>query len=143
MTVTSLVRPFDAASHKVLQKIDFQVPGVRRELIEPVGIRLSKDDELAFVALGPANRVALVDTKTFEVMKYIQVGQRPWHMELHPDGSKLYVATYSPHLFSGRASTHNIEPSGLRTSGTSVDKPLASPDPLPVVTAIYCLPLTL
>ena len=23
---------------------------------------------------------------------YILVGQRPWHMELDPDGSKLYVA---------------------------------------------------
>jgi YVTN family beta-propeller protein len=75
-----------------LRKIDFPVPGVRRELIEPVGIRFSKDGGLAFIALGPANRVAVVDTKTFEVLKYIVVGQRPWHMELDPDGSKLYVA---------------------------------------------------
>jgi hypothetical protein len=51
-------------------------------------------------------------------------------------------ASHSAHL-SGKANTHNIEPSGLRTSGTSVDRPLASPDPLPVVTATYCLPLTL
>ncbi len=45
-----------------------------------------------FVALGPANRVAVIDAKTFEVTNYILVGQRPWHLEFDPDGTKLYVA---------------------------------------------------
>jgi YVTN family beta-propeller protein len=44
------------------------------------------------VALGPANRVAVIDAKTQEVLNYILVGQRPWHLEFSPDGSKLYVA---------------------------------------------------
>jgi YVTN family beta-propeller protein len=51
-----------------------------------------RETGLAFIALGPASRVAVVDTRTFEVLRYIVVGQRPWHMELDPDGSKLYVA---------------------------------------------------
>jgi len=34
----------------------------------------------------------VVDADSFEVKDYILVGQRPWHMEIHPDGSKLYVA---------------------------------------------------
>ena len=39
-----------------------------------------------------ALRTAVVDADSFEVKDYILVGQRPWHMEMHPDGSKLYVA---------------------------------------------------
>ena len=44
------------------------------------------------MALGPANRVAVIDPKTYEVTDYILVGQRPWHLELSPDHKKLYVA---------------------------------------------------
>ena len=34
----------------------------------------------------------MVDVEKQEVANYILVGQRPWHMELSPDGSKLYTA---------------------------------------------------
>ena len=45
---------------------------------------------------------------------------------------------------SGNANTHSVEPpSGFRISGTSVDNERPKPDPLPVATATYCLPLTL
>ena len=57
-----------------------------------MGIDFSKDGKLAFVALGPANRVAVIDAATYEVKQYILVGQRPWHLELDPEGKKLYVA---------------------------------------------------
>ncbi len=46
---------------------------------------------MAFVALGPANRVAVIDTASRTVRDYVLVGQRPWHMDLSPDGAKLYV----------------------------------------------------
>ena len=55
-------------------------------------IVVTKDGKTAFVALGPANRVAVVDVETTTVKDYILVGQRPWHMALSPDGAKLYVA---------------------------------------------------
>ena len=77
---------------RLLKVISFEIPGVPDELIQPIGIDFSKDGKLAFVALGPANRVAVIDTATYEVKDYILVGQRPWHLELNPDGSKLYVA---------------------------------------------------
>ena len=48
--------------------------------------------KLAFVALSHANRIAVVDTATLAPTSYILVGERPWHMALDPDGSKLYVA---------------------------------------------------
>ena len=44
------------------------------------------------MALGPANRVAVIDTASKEVKEYILVGQRPWHGEMSPDGKKYYVA---------------------------------------------------
>lgn len=45
--------------------------------------------------LAPANRVAVCDTETYAVKQYVLVGQRPWHLALDPDGSKLYVANPS------------------------------------------------
>ena len=65
---------------------------MRSELIQPLGIRFSKDGKRGFVALGRANRIAVIDVEKLEVTNYILVGQRPWHMEMSPDGSKLYAA---------------------------------------------------
>jgi YVTN family beta-propeller protein len=76
----------------VIKKIRFEVPGVRPESLQPVGMEFTKDGKNLFVALGPANRVAVIDPKTYEVKEYVLVGQRPWHLELSPDQSKLYVA---------------------------------------------------
>jgi len=76
----------------VIKVVGFEIPGVPAELIQPMGIDFSKDGKLAFVALGPANRVAVIDAATYEVKQYILVGQWPWHLELDPEGKKLYVA---------------------------------------------------
>src|ERR1700733_2494948 len=48
--------------------------------IQPVGIRFSADGKLAFVATGPANRVAVIDAATKQVLKYLLVGQRVWQL---------------------------------------------------------------
>ena len=90
--VGGAVAVIDAGSHKIVHMIAFEVPGVRRDTIQPVGINLSHDGKLAFVALGPANRVAVVDQKSFEVVKYLLVGQRVWHMDFSPDQKFLYTA---------------------------------------------------
>ena len=45
----------------------------------------------AFVALGPANRVAVVDATSHKVTKYLLVGQRVWHMAFTPDEKYLMV----------------------------------------------------
>jgi YVTN family beta-propeller protein len=86
------VSVIDASDWKVKKKIRFEVPGVRPELLQPVGIEFTKDGKYVFAALGPGNRVAVIDPKTYEVEQYILVGQRPWHLELSSDQSKLYVA---------------------------------------------------
>jgi len=76
----------------VKEKISFEVPGVRPEQLQPVGMDFTKDGKLMFIPLGPSNRVAVVDTATKKVKDYILVGQRPWHGEFAPDGKKYYVA---------------------------------------------------
>ena len=76
----------------MLKTINFAIPGIPNEQVQPVGISLSPDGTLGFVALGPANRVAVVDAKTYEVKKYLLVGQRVWHMGFSPDGKRLYTA---------------------------------------------------
>ncbi|MGY4307037.1 PQQ-dependent catabolism-associated beta-propeller protein [Bradyrhizobium sp. USDA 4369] len=81
----------DPAKREVTGKIKFAVPGLRSEAIQPVGIGLTKDGKTGFVALGPANRVAVVDGSTHEVKKYLLVGQRVWHMEFTPDEKYLVV----------------------------------------------------
>ena len=57
------------SKHVVAHTITFEVPGLARELIQPVGIRFSADGKLAFVAMGPANRVAVIDAATKQVLK--------------------------------------------------------------------------
>ncbi len=52
---------------------------------------LAGDGKLAFVALGPANRVAVIDGGTLEVRKYLPVGQRVWQLAFSPDESKLFT----------------------------------------------------
>jgi YVTN family beta-propeller protein len=65
------------------------VPGLRSENIQPVGINISHDGKLAFVSLGPANRMAAVDVKTKAVIKYLLVGQRVWHAGFTQDDKML------------------------------------------------------
>ena len=73
-----------------MNKISFEVPGLRAEALQPVGVRLTRDGKTAFVALGPANRIAVVDAQSLEVEKYLLVGQRVWQLALSPDEKFLY-----------------------------------------------------
>jgi DNA-binding beta-propeller fold protein YncE len=57
-------------------KVTFEIQGINADAIQPVGVRIGKDGKKAYVALGPVNRVAIVDTATLRVEKYLLVGQR-------------------------------------------------------------------
>jgi PQQ-dependent catabolism-associated beta-propeller protein len=86
------VTVINPADRKIIGKVTFDIPGVTKEAIQPVGVRITKDGKLAFVALGPANRVAVVDTATLKVIKYLLVGQRVWQLAFTPD-DKLLLTT--------------------------------------------------
>lgn len=79
----------DVASRKILKDMTFEIRGVHPDKVQPVGIKLTKDGKTAFVALGPANHIAVVDAKTFEILDYVLVGGRVWHMDFNADESQL------------------------------------------------------
>jgi PQQ-dependent catabolism-associated beta-propeller protein len=83
------VSVIDPVKREVTGKITFQIPGLRREQIQPVGIKFTADGKTGFVALGPANRIAVVDGTTHQVSKYLLVGHRVWHMAFTPDEKYL------------------------------------------------------
>jgi PQQ-dependent catabolism-associated beta-propeller protein len=87
--VGGTVSVIDPVKHAVTAKIAFAIPGMRNEAIQPVGINIAKDGKTAFVALGPANRIAVVNGLTHQVEKYLLVGQRVWHMAFTPDEKYL------------------------------------------------------
>jgi YVTN family beta-propeller protein len=79
----------DAGAPTVAGKISFEVPGVQPEWLQPVGAKVTSDGKRLFVALGPANRVAVVDAQSLEVLDYILVGQRVWQLDFTPDEKYL------------------------------------------------------
>ena len=83
------VKVIDPSDQKVTNTISFEIPGVNEESIQPVGIRHTSDGKFTFVALGPANRIAVIDQKTKKILKYLLVGQRVWQMALTPDEKTL------------------------------------------------------
>ncbi|MBX9683563.1 MAG: hypothetical protein K2X41_07215, partial [Hyphomicrobium sp.] len=85
------VTVMNPADRKIIGKVTFEIQGVAKEAIQPVGVRITQDGKKAFVALGPANRIAIVDTATLKVEKYILVGQRVWQIYLTPDDKQLFT----------------------------------------------------
>jgi PQQ-dependent catabolism-associated beta-propeller protein len=85
----SVIRTSD---HTVQARIAFLPPGMRSEDVTPVGMVLAPDGKTAYVALGRANHVAVVDVASRQVKAYVLVGRRPWGLALDRAGSRLYVA---------------------------------------------------
>ncbi len=85
------VTVIDSATKTPVGKVEFAIPGVPRDKIQPVGMRLTSDGRWGFVALGPANHVAVVDQKTLKVKKYILVGKRVWQLDLTPEEDRLWA----------------------------------------------------
>ncbi|MCB1716710.1 MAG: beta-propeller fold lactonase family protein [Candidatus Competibacteraceae bacterium] len=82
----------DRSNYEVIQTIEFKPKGFRPEEVTPVGITMTADGATAYVALGRANHVAVVDVASREIQDYILVGNRAWNTILNRDGTLLYVA---------------------------------------------------
>ena len=82
----------DRANFAVSGKIEFLPPGMRKTDVTPVGLVMTKDGKTAYVTLGHAAHVAVVDVATRKVQAYILVGKRSWGITLSRDETKLFVA---------------------------------------------------
>jgi PQQ-dependent catabolism-associated beta-propeller protein len=51
--VAGTVSVIDTKTRQIIKTIGFEIPGVRPENMQPVGVRILKDGSKAFVALGP------------------------------------------------------------------------------------------
>jgi YVTN family beta-propeller protein len=60
--------------------------------VTPVDLRITRDGRTAYVTLGHAAHVAVVDVQTRKVLDYILVGKRAWGLGLSRDENTLYVA---------------------------------------------------
>jgi PQQ-dependent catabolism-associated beta-propeller protein len=90
--VRGTVTVFDSASLKPLGKIDFEAAKLTDDIIQPVGIRFTRDGRRAFVALGRGKMVAEVDPESLKIVKTWPVGLRAWNLALSADESRLYTA---------------------------------------------------
>jgi YVTN family beta-propeller protein len=81
----------DSQSKKIIKTIRFAIPGVTDDMIQPVGIAIDNKRQRGYVALGPANRVAVINAQTYEVERYLLVGQRVWNLAFSPDQLRLYT----------------------------------------------------
>ena len=82
----------DLDTMQVSDTVEFKPKGFRPEDVTPVGITMTGDGQTAFVALGRANHVAVVDVASRDVEDYILVGSRAWNTTLTRDESRLVVA---------------------------------------------------
>jgi PQQ-dependent catabolism-associated beta-propeller protein len=79
----------DVASKEIIKEFTFEIRGIHRDRVQPVGIQLSHDGQYAFVALGPANHVAVINRNSMNVEKYLLVGRRVWQLAFTKDQSQL------------------------------------------------------
>ena len=106
----------DLGAMEVSATIEFKPKGFRPEDVTPVGITTSADGGTAFVALGRANHVAVVDVASREVEDYILVGKPG--LEHHPQPGRVHPVcgqrTERRHLDNRRRGPqgHQVGPGG-------------------------------
>ncbi len=85
------VTVLDAKANAVKETVTFAPKGFRSDDVTPVGIVMTRDGKTAYVTLGRANHVAVVDVATRKVRDYVLVGSRAWGATLNRDESMLVV----------------------------------------------------
>ncbi|MDD2739549.1 MAG: PQQ-dependent catabolism-associated beta-propeller protein [Methylomonas lenta] len=104
----------DVDSKRPIKTLKFKIPGMAVDSIMPVGIRIDKQQRFAYVALGRANHIAVIDAQKLEVINFVAVGQRVWNLEFSPDQKRLYTTNG----LSGDVSIIDLENHKLQQSVT-------------------------
>jgi len=82
----------DRTKFAVAGKIEFRPPGVSETDATPVDMLMTKDGKTAYVTLGRAAQIAVVDVPTRMTRGYIPVGKRAAGLAMTRDEKMLYVA---------------------------------------------------
>ena len=90
--LAGIVDIIDIETLTIIDDITFLPTGFRKEQVTPVDLLITRDGTRAYVALGRANHVAVVDVKSRKIIEYILVGKRAWGLALTHDETRLYVA---------------------------------------------------
>ncbi len=90
--LAGMVNIIDTQTLELVGDVRFLPTGFRPERVTPVDVLITRDGKRAYVALGRANHVAVVDVAARKVLEYILVGRRAWGLALTHDEGKLYVA---------------------------------------------------
>ncbi len=67
-------------------------PGARKSDVTPVDMVMTKDGKTAYVTLGYAAQIAVVEVPTRQTKGYISVGKPTEGLAMTRDGKTLYVA---------------------------------------------------
>ncbi|MDA0989254.1 MAG: PQQ-dependent catabolism-associated beta-propeller protein [Verrucomicrobia bacterium] len=90
--LAGIVDIIDVETLTLIGDIAFLPTGFRAEEVTPVDLLITADGTRAYVALGRANHVAVVDVLNRKVIAYVLVGKRAWGLELSADEKTLLVA---------------------------------------------------
>jgi PQQ-dependent catabolism-associated beta-propeller protein len=90
--LAGIVNIIDVATLELVGDIAFLPTGFRKEQVTPVDVLITRDGRRAYVALGRANHVAVVDVPSRKVLSYLLVGKRAWGLALNNSEDTLYVA---------------------------------------------------
>ncbi|WP_199223173.1 PQQ-dependent catabolism-associated beta-propeller protein [Oricola cellulosilytica] len=111
--LAGMINIIDVETLKLVGDIAFLPTGFRPEQVTPVDVIMNSEGSRAYVALGRANHVAVVDVRKREVIDYILVGKRAWGLELSADEKTLYVA-------NGLSDDVSIIDTGTRQATTTI-----------------------
>ncbi len=89
--LAGMVDIIDVATLRIIGDLRFRPTGFRAEQVTPVDLLITADGSRAYVTLGRANHVAVVDVRQRKVLDYLLVGNRPWGLALSADEKWLYV----------------------------------------------------
>lgn len=81
----------DAQTYAAIDEIYFDPRGMRAEDVTPVDFAMTRDGRTAYVTLGRARHVAVVNVESREVEDYILAGDRVWGAALTADEGTLVV----------------------------------------------------
>jgi PQQ-dependent catabolism-associated beta-propeller protein len=90
--ISGTVSIIDTEANAVKVELKFEPKGFRSEDVTPVGITMTADFKTAYVTLGHANHVAVVDIAKRAAEDYILVGKRAWGLALDRAEKRLFVA---------------------------------------------------